>query len=94
MQSCNDYGVTFAKGLVLKTPASKRAKPNGVRTPWTQADEKKSDLLKRLREGGTAAGFLLGPVSSVHDEPAQTRNLRPVPAVERAREGVSARETR
>lgn len=60
MQSCNDYGVTFAKGLVLKTPVSKRAKPNGVRTPWTQADEKKSDLLKRLREAEQQQDFYSG----------------------------------
>ena len=31
MESCNDYSTTFAKGLVLKTPAAKRAKGNGAR---------------------------------------------------------------
>jgi hypothetical protein len=50
MESCGDYSVTFARGLVLKTPVSKRAKSNGAKTPWTRADEKKNDLLKRLRE--------------------------------------------
>jgi ParB family transcriptional regulator, chromosome partitioning protein len=50
MESCNDYGVTFARGLVLKTPAAKRAKGGGAKTPWNRAEEKKSGLLKRLRE--------------------------------------------
>ena len=36
MDSCNDYSVTFARGLVLKTPASKRVKANGKTTPWTR----------------------------------------------------------
>ncbi len=48
MESCNEYSVTFAKGLVLKTPVAKRAKVNGARNPWTRADEKKNDLLKCL----------------------------------------------
>ena len=60
MESCRDYTVTFAKGLVLKTPVAKRAKPNGVKTPWTQADEKKHDLLKRLREAEQQQEFYSG----------------------------------
>ena len=57
MESCNDYSVTFAKGLVLKTPLAKRAKANGAKTPWTQADEKKSSLLKRLKEAEQQQDF-------------------------------------
>jgi len=60
MESCNDYSTTFAKGLVLKTPAGKRAKSNGAKTPWTKADEKKSDLLKRLKEAEQQQDFYSG----------------------------------
>jgi len=60
MQSCNDYSATFAKGLVLKTPVAKRAKPNGAKTPWTRADEKKQDLLKRLRMAEEQQDFYSG----------------------------------
>ncbi|TWU39374.1 ParB/RepB/Spo0J family partition protein [Novipirellula artificiosorum] len=60
MQSCNDYSTTFARGLVLKTPAGKRANTNATRTPWTQADEKKSQLLKKLREAEQQQNFYSG----------------------------------
>jgi len=57
MESCHDYSVTFAKGLVLKTPVAKRAKPNGVKPPWTRAEEKKQDLLEKLREAEQQQDF-------------------------------------
>ena len=60
MESCNDYSITFVKGLVLKTPAAKRAKLNGAKTPWTQAEQKKSDLLKRLQEAEQQQDFFSG----------------------------------
>ncbi len=60
MESCNDYSVTFARGLVLKTAVGKRAKVNGARTPWVQAEEKKSDLLKKLREAEQQQDFYSG----------------------------------
>jgi len=60
MESCDDHSVTFAKGMVLKTSASRRAKTNGARTPWARADEKKSDLLKRLREAEQQQDFYSG----------------------------------
>lgn len=60
MESCSDYSVTFARGLVLKTPVSKRAKANGAKTPWTRADEKKTDLLKKLREAEQQQDFYSG----------------------------------
>lgn len=60
MESCNDYSATFARGLVLKTPVAKRAKRNGAKTPWTQADEKKNDLLKRLQEAEQQQDFYSG----------------------------------
>ena len=60
MESCNDYSVTFARGLVLKTPVAKRAKLNGARSPWSRAEEQKSDLLKKLREAEQQQDFYSG----------------------------------
>jgi ParB family chromosome partitioning protein len=60
MESCNDYSTTFAKGLVLKTPTGKRSKVNGTKTPWTQAEQKKNDLLKRLQEAEQQQDFFSG----------------------------------
>lgn len=60
MESCNDYSTTFAKGLVLKTPAARRSKANGTKTPWTQAEQKKGDLLKRLQEAEQQQDFFSG----------------------------------
>ncbi len=60
MESCNDYGTTFARGLVLKTPVNKRVKTNATKTPWTQSDEKKSQLLKRLQEAEQQQDFYSG----------------------------------
>lgn len=57
MESCKDYSVTFARGLVLKTPVAKRAKHNGARNPWAQADQKKNDLLKKLQEAEQQQDF-------------------------------------
>ncbi len=60
MESCSDYSTTFARGLVLKTPVAKRAKTSGSKTPWTQADEKKSQLLKKLQEAEQQQDFYSG----------------------------------
>ena len=60
MESCNDYSITFAKGLVLKTPVSKRAKRNGAKQPWSRTDENKNDLLTRLREAEQQQDFYSG----------------------------------
>ena len=60
MESCNDYSTTFARGLVLKTPVAKRAKIASAKTPWTQADEKKSQLLKKLQEAEQQQDFYTG----------------------------------
>src|SRR5262249_22938178 len=57
MESCNDYSVTFARGLVLSTPIAKRAKLNGARNPWSQADQKKNDLLKKLQDAEQQQDF-------------------------------------
>jgi ParB family transcriptional regulator, chromosome partitioning protein len=60
MESISDHSATFAKGLVLKTPPAKRAKTNSSKTPWAQADQKKNDLLKRLREAEQQQDFFSG----------------------------------
>jgi hypothetical protein len=60
MESCKDFSTTFARGLVLKTGAAKRAKANGARTPWTKAEEKKSQLLKKLQEAEQQQDFYTG----------------------------------
>ena len=60
MESCSDYGTTFAKGLVLKTSAAKRMKVNGTRTPWVEAEQRKTNLLKRLQDAEQQQDFFSG----------------------------------
>jgi ParB family chromosome partitioning protein len=60
MESCKDYSTIFARGLVLKTPVNKRAKTSGKMSPWTQADERKSHLLKTLQEAEQQQDFYSG----------------------------------
>ena len=60
MESCNDFSTTFARGLVLKTAVAKRAKASSAKTPWTKADEKKSQLLKKLQEAEQQQDFYTG----------------------------------
>ena len=45
---------------MLKSPLSKRAETNGVKTPWAKADEKKQNLLKRLKEAEQQQDFYSG----------------------------------
>ena len=60
MESCNDYSTTFAKGLVLKTSAAKRAKVTNTKNPWSQADDRKTQLLKKLQEAEQQQDFYTG----------------------------------
>jgi ParB family transcriptional regulator, chromosome partitioning protein len=60
MESCKDFSTTFARGLVLKTSASRRAKAASSKTPWTKAEEKKSQLLKKLQEAEQQQDFYTG----------------------------------
>jgi hypothetical protein len=57
MESCKDFSVTFARGMVLKTPVAKRAKTQSAKTPWTQAEDKKSRMLQRLQEAEQQQDF-------------------------------------
>ena len=86
MESCNDYSITFAKGLVLKTPAAKRAKLNGTKTPWTQAEQKKSDLLKRLQEAEQQQDFFSGLYRQYTTNLRRVIYVRSLVANERVRE--------
>jgi ParB family transcriptional regulator, chromosome partitioning protein len=60
MESCSDYSPTFVKGLVLKTPAAKRARVNGAKTPWVKAEQKKGEMLRRLQEAEQQQDFFSG----------------------------------
>jgi ParB family chromosome partitioning protein len=60
MESSEDYSTVLAKGLVLKTPLAKRAATNGAKTPWVWADEKKQNLLKRLKDAEQQQDFYSG----------------------------------
>jgi hypothetical protein len=60
MESCKDFSTTFARGLVLKTAVAKRARAASAKTPWSQADEKKSYLLKKLQEAEQQQDFYTG----------------------------------
>ena len=77
MQSCNDYRTTFARGLVLKTPASKASqRPTVPKSPWTQADEKKSQLLKKLQEAEQQQDFYSGLYRQYTTNLLKTGDLR------------------
>ena len=60
MESCKDFSTTFARGLVLQTGAAKRAKAGTGKTPWAKADERKSQLLKKLQEAEQQQDFYTG----------------------------------
>jgi len=58
MDGCNDYTVTMARALVLKTPASQRVKARaGTRTPWARNGNGQTDLLKQLRQAEEQQDF-------------------------------------
>ncbi len=51
MEGYNDYGVTMARAMVLKTPASQRAKiRTGTKTPWSRNGSNQNNLLKKLQD--------------------------------------------
>lgn len=60
METCKDFSTTFARGLVLKTPTSKRSKVATSKSPWSQAEDKKSQLLKKLQEAEQQQDFYTG----------------------------------
>ena len=50
MESYKDYSTTFARTLVVKTPAHQRESRGRKHNPWDKSTQKKNDLLKRLAE--------------------------------------------
>ena len=60
MESCNDFSITFAKGLVLETPAAKRAKVNGTKTRGLAKIRKSTTCSKQLQEAEQQQDFFSG----------------------------------
>lgn len=50
MNSYKDYGIAFARTLILKTPANQREVRGRKQDPWDKTAQRKNDLLKRLSE--------------------------------------------
>lgn len=60
-ESCNDYSVPFVRGLIVKTPPSKRNKlPANGFSPWEKSERKSEDLLKRLKDVEEKQDFYSG----------------------------------
>ena len=56
MDGCNDFSVTMARALILKTPIAQRAKVRaGMKTPWSRSGQ--TDLMKRLQEAEQQPDF-------------------------------------
>ncbi len=50
MESYKDFGIAFARALILKTPAPLREGGKRKNDPWDRSSQRKSDLLKQLTE--------------------------------------------
>lgn len=50
MEGYKDYSTTFARTLVVKTPAHQREHRGRKHNPWDKTTQKKNDLLKKLAE--------------------------------------------
>lgn len=51
MEHYNDFTSAFAQTIILKTPSSLRTKKSkGTKTPWDRSEQKKTDLLQKLKE--------------------------------------------
>jgi hypothetical protein len=51
MENYQDFTLAFAQTLILKTPQNQRTrKAKGTKTPWDRSEQKKADLLQKLRE--------------------------------------------
>jgi ParB family chromosome partitioning protein len=50
MESYKDFGIAFARALILKTPAPLREGGKRKNDPWARSSQRKSDLLKQLTE--------------------------------------------
>jgi ParB family transcriptional regulator, chromosome partitioning protein len=50
MEGYKDYGIAFARSLVLKTSPAMREGRKGKNNPWDKTAQRKNDLLKKLTE--------------------------------------------
>jgi ParB-like chromosome segregation protein Spo0J len=50
MDSYKDYGIAFARSLILKTPPPLREGRRRKNDPWDRATQRKNDLLKQLTD--------------------------------------------
>jgi hypothetical protein len=50
METYKDYGISFARTLVLKTPLHQRESRGRKHNPWDKRAQRKNDLLKKLEE--------------------------------------------
>ena len=58
MQNFNDFSVPFAQTMILKTLAGQRTrKLKGTKTPWDRSEQKKSDLVKKLKDADEKHDF-------------------------------------
>jgi ParB-like chromosome segregation protein Spo0J len=57
MKKCNDFSITFARALVIKTSPDKRNKEKKARKTWLEDSDKKRELVARLEEVQTRYDF-------------------------------------
>ena len=57
MEKNSDYGLAFARALVIKTPENLRNRVKKRSKPWTQDSAKKRDLVAKLEEIGRKYDF-------------------------------------
>lgn len=50
MEGYKDYSTTFARSLIVKTPAHQRETRGRKHNPWNRTTQRKNDLLKKLTE--------------------------------------------
>lgn len=58
MRQFNDFGITFVRNMILKTPPKQRIqKKNTGKSPWVQSEQKKGELMKKLEEAEQKHSF-------------------------------------
>lgn len=50
MERHKDYSLSFARALIIKTPAKQRNRDKKETRPWAGATEKKNELVSKLEE--------------------------------------------
>jgi len=58
MKQYNDFGVAFARNMILKTsPKQRMQKKHGKKTPWAHVEQKKDELMSKLQESEQKHNF-------------------------------------